>query len=80
MLTFEVAAALVIEPATSNQALGAFVPMVTFLFSELLSDASHEPFHVAVTNKRPTPKKVETKLVSRPSYRGHRFVRVKLES
>ncbi len=47
-------------------------------YSDLLGDPRHEPLEVSVTNKKPTPKRIETKEVTRPSYRGHRTIRVKV--
>lgn len=47
-------------------------------FSDLLGDLRHDPVEVAVTNKKPTPKRVETREITRPSYRGHRKIKVKV--
>lgn len=47
-------------------------------FSELLGDARHDPVEVIVTNKKPTPKIREVKEITRPSYRGHRRVKIKV--
>ena len=47
-------------------------------YSELLGDSRHESVEVIITNKKPTSKRKETKLITRPSYRGHRTIRVKI--
>lgn len=41
-------------------------------------DSRHESVEVIITNKKPTSKRKETKLITRPSYRGHRTIRVKI--
>lgn len=46
-------------------------------FSELLGDPRNEVIEVVVTNKKPTPKRIKLKEITRPSYRGHRRVTVK---
>ena len=48
-------------------------------FTELIGDLRHEPVEVVLTSKKPTPKFVETRETTRPSYRGHRRVTVKRE-
>lgn len=47
-------------------------------FSDLLGDPRHDLLEVIVTNKKPTSKRVETREISRPSYRGHRKLTVKV--
>lgn len=47
-------------------------------YSDLLGDPRHEPVEVIITNKKPTSKLIETKEITRPSYRGHRKIRVKV--
>lgn len=47
-------------------------------YSELLGDSRHEPVEVSVTNKKPTSKRTETKEITRPSYRGHRKLTIKV--
>ncbi len=51
-------------------------------FSDLIGDERHEPIEVTVTSRKPTPKeaKSKVKMMSRPSYRGHRMIVVKDES
>lgn len=55
---------------------------LTGRFSTLIGDERHEPIDITVTNKKPTPKETKSnvKMMSRPSYRGHRIVAVKDES
>ncbi len=48
-------------------------------FSELIGDLRHEPIEVLVTTKKPTSQKVETREITRPSYRGHRKFKLKVE-
>lgn len=49
-------------------------------FTELVGDSRHEPIEVVLTTKKPTPKFVETREITRPSYRGHRKVIVKQDA
>ena len=47
-------------------------------YSDLLGDDKHEAVEVIVTSKQPTSKRFEIKEITRPSYRGHRKVKVKI--
>lgn len=49
-------------------------------FLQLVGDEGHDPLEVRVTNRKPSKAEAEIKMMTRPSYRGHRAIRVKVDT